>query len=661
MKKTILLILIISLMLAILPIGVSAATTNTATNGTTGGCSWKLEGTVLTISGNGKMANYSFSSKAPWGTDITEVIIKDGVTSVGNYAFYTCWSLVSVELPNSITTIGDSSFSYCTSLKTITIPNSLKSFGNNAFYHCRSLPSIIIPDGVTSIGNGAFDSCVFEDITIPNSVTSIGDSAFSGCSLKNVVIPESVTYIGTGAFGWNNSLISMEVDKNNPTYYSSNNCIIKKSTIALIAGCISSVIPNGVISIEEEAFNGINLINIVIPNSVTKIGGFAFAGCDLTKITLPKSVTNIAYGAFYLCDKLTDVHYSGTKTDKKNIQISGSNSELTDAKWHYAPCKNDTHVYAFTCATICTVCEHKRSGNVSHTYDNDCDTMCNICGETRTPKHIYIKSGEKTATCKVCNMSKTFDFIITTDEQITLSYEATREFNFLIDDTTIASLGDISSSVVSMGSYYRQVTSADVLSVFPGETLVKVVDTNGKIITSSTLLVVEGNHKMSFFKNSKEATCTEEGIAIYKCSFCEFEEQRPIEKINHVYGKWQKCDITNHKKTCSCGNTIYEKHSFNNGVVTKNPTTNEYGEKMYTCQICQQENKEKIDKLIVGDLNTDFSVTDADAVFLLMHTFFAEDYIINQQVDLNGDGSVTDADAVYLLMFTFFPEDYPIN
>lgn len=64
---------------------------------------------------------------------------------------------------------------------------------------------------------------------------------------------------------------------------------------------------------------------------------------------------------------------------------------------------------------------------------------------------------------------------------------------------------------------------------------------------------------------------------------------------------------------------------------------------------------------IVGDLNKDNTVTDADAIYLLMHTFFSEDYPVNQSCDFNSDGGVTDADAIYLLMYTFFPEDYPIK
>lgn len=318
----------------------------------------------------------------------------------------------------------------------------------------------------------------------------------------------------------------------------------------------------------------------------------------------------------------------------------------------------------FPYGTIVLATETTTSGitcETSHVYDNDCDEICNVCGETRTVKHSYVKTSDNTATCSICNMSKTFDYIITTDEMLTLSLSASKKFEFFVEDTSIAKITSISESVISFGNYYSQSTSAEISSVFPGETKAGIIDANGKVLSTWSLLVVEGSHKMRFSKISKEATCTEEGTAIYKCYYCGFEEERTIGMTEHTYGEWEKCDETNHKKTCNCGDTIYEEHSFDEGVVTKNPTTDEFGEKTYTCQVCQEEKKEQIDKLVSGDLNEDFSVTDADAVYLLMYTFFPEEYTVNQSLDFNGDGSITDADAVYLLMYTFFPEEYPIN
>ena len=98
MKKVLSLILSVVLIISLLPTGVFSVVASAATTGTTGECSWTLDGTVLTISGSGAMGNYNNTSNcAPWGTDITEVIIENGVTSIGAFAFYRCtsqWSKV---------------------------------------------------------------------------------------------------------------------------------------------------------------------------------------------------------------------------------------------------------------------------------------------------------------------------------------------------------------------------------------------------------------------------------------------------------------------------------------------------------------------------------------------------------------------------------------
>ncbi|MBR4973470.1 MAG: leucine-rich repeat domain-containing protein, partial [Clostridia bacterium] len=244
MKKFLVIFLSVMLIFVVFPIG--TLTASATTSGTTGDCTWSINGTTLTISGNGKMEDYKYSSLLPWGTSITSVVIENGVTSIGHYAFYKCTSLTSINIPNSVTSIGDRAFRECTSLTSITIPDSVMSIGSNAFYYCDSLTSITIPDSVTSIGIGAFENTgyynnssnwengvlyinnhlinaktslsgsytikqgtkiiaadAFEDctrlksISIPDSFTSIGDEAFSGCySLTSITIPDSVTSIG---------------------------------------------------------------------------------------------------------------------------------------------------------------------------------------------------------------------------------------------------------------------------------------------------------------------------------------------------------------------------------------------------------------------------------------------------------------------------------
>lgn len=135
---------------------------------------------VLTISGTGDMQNSSFG----WDKDlIKSVVINDGVTSIGQDAFYQCTNLTSVTIPGSVISIGNYAFQECASLTSITIPDSVTSIGRNLFFRCTGLTSVTIGNSVTSIGDYVFNQCKsLTSITIPDSVTSIGISVFGSCS-----------------------------------------------------------------------------------------------------------------------------------------------------------------------------------------------------------------------------------------------------------------------------------------------------------------------------------------------------------------------------------------------------------------------------------------------------------------------------------------------
>ena len=223
-----------------------------------------------------------------------EVKNDDGVTIYYDYNFSNSTQLIvtyrkdknnssaytgTVAIPETVTYNG----------KTL----SVTSIGNWAFGSCYGLTSVIIPNSVTSIGSRAFAECSgLTSITIPNSVTSIGsygDYAFYGCS----------------------SLTSITVEEGNTVYDSRNNCnaIIKTKSNSIILGCKNTMIPNSVTRIGSGAFSGCSgLTSITIPNSVTNIEDYAFKNCSgLTSITIPNSVTSIGVYAFAKCPELTDV------------------------------------------------------------------------------------------------------------------------------------------------------------------------------------------------------------------------------------------------------------------------------------------------------------------------------------------------------------------
>ena len=134
--------------------------------------------------------------------------IGESVTSIGAYAFYRCYSLTSIVIPNSVTIIGAGAFQYCHSLTSIVIPNSVTGIGASAFYNCYSLTSIVIPNSISSIGVNAFENCrSLTNIVIPNSITSIGTSVFSSCYSLTTYVFERTT--GITSIGGTNTFIGI--------------------------------------------------------------------------------------------------------------------------------------------------------------------------------------------------------------------------------------------------------------------------------------------------------------------------------------------------------------------------------------------------------------------------------------------------------------------
>ena len=260
-------------------------------------------------------------------------VIPNSVTTIGDYAFYWCESLTSIEIPNSVTTIGDHAFSVCSSLEDVVFGDSLITIGEEAFRYCEKLCNIVLPESLKTISMGAFAGCDnITEVIIPASVTSfnlwsngfgreIGLNVFAGCNIESFVVSDG-----------------------NPVYHSVGNCIIETKTKTLIAGCKNSIIPNdgSVISIGSAAFAETAVNDITIPNSVTSLNEAAFYRCtSMTSIEIPDSVTTIGDYAFEYCESLTDI-YCEAETQPEgwsNYWLYGCDATV---HWGYESSDEDT-------------------------------------------------------------------------------------------------------------------------------------------------------------------------------------------------------------------------------------------------------------------------------------------------------------------------------
>ena len=319
---------------------------------------WTLtEDGVLTISGEGAMADWASSPFLPWysyRSSIRTVVIEDSVTTIGDKAFYDCTSLTTVTIPDSVTTIGDYAFFSCTRLTEVAIPDSVTTIGGTVFGFCTGLTAITVDENNPNYSNDSFGVLFNKDKTIliqapvairdvypiPATVTTIGDYAFYYCNgLASVSIGDSVTTIGNGAFYWCINLAGIRFEGDAPTfgqdvfedvattaYYPAGNDTWTDEVMQDYGGDITwvpvdadgkSVIASGYCGGEED---GTNLSWELTGDGTLTISGagvmadYAYGGapwysyCSIIKsVVIGASVTTIGDYAFYYCFSLASV------------------------------------------------------------------------------------------------------------------------------------------------------------------------------------------------------------------------------------------------------------------------------------------------------------------------------------------------------------------
>ena len=320
---------------------------------------WNLnEEGILSITGSGTMTDFSgFDHSAPWqslSNTIVSVYIGEGVTSIGDNAFYGCTEIGDIILPDSLTTIGTKAFESCIGLHTINLPKNLISIGNEAFRYCSGLKVVFIPTSLTTIGEGAFNGCfaltdflvsndnpIFRSIDgvlfntegtilicypqgrnggyiIPDGVTTVSSYAFYSCmELNSIVFPDSIVSIEKMAFQSCSGLSTVTLRNGLKK--------IGEKAFCYCTGLREITFPDSVDIISDEAFRGCSsLNNVITPRNTVSIGSSAFSSCtSLTNFVMQIGVISIGDYAFYNCGKL------------KNLTIPASIKSIGNYAFYY--------------------------------------------------------------------------------------------------------------------------------------------------------------------------------------------------------------------------------------------------------------------------------------------------------------------------------------
>lgn len=432
---------IVILLCAVLFIPTKAEAT---TSGATGSCTWSLNGTVLTISGSGNMGSYYFYptlnyTNAPWGNEITHVIIENGVTNVGQYAFYGCKKLQSVTIPSSVKQIDTQAFRR-TGLVSIVIPEGVKTIQDAAFEQCTALVSVTLPSSLTHIGNYAFQSCKMTSIVFSTNLKQIGTSAFNYCRVTDVwylgnkndkagmTIGGFNACLNTATWHYDSCPIGAAHSYDNDCDATCNGCGIVRIVPAHIYDNVCDTTCNVCgnnrsvehqyddacdtkcnICQEERAVLHFYDDGRVTQNATCNVIGiktFTCKECGATKIEEIAKTSDHQYGNWI---KFSD-------TQHKRICVACTKEEIVDHHWNEGktteqPTCKEPGIKTYTCTDCSAIKAENIEKLTTHTFDYACDTECNICGVTRITTHSYKDSWDMDEInhwyeCSVCQYKK---------------------------------------------------------------------------------------------------------------------------------------------------------------------------------------------------------------------------------------------------------------
>ena len=519
---------------------------------------------------------------------LVSIDIPMGVSMISNHTFENCISLTAINIPTSVRQIGDESFMGCTALESIDIPEGVTSVGQRAFMHCTALESAALPDSLTEIKAGAFQDCTaLKSINIPKGVTSIEAFAFSYCqaladvtlpesiqgidmyafdscsSLETIVLPPSTTYVRVSAFANCTSLKTIFLPQNAAQetdsipdstakiYYtkdSNGNVTISdvkegnETSFVIpetICGASVTALGDGAFDVNE------NITSVILPDSVTSIGSNAFYDCiSLKSIKLPKSITSIEINTFAECTSLTDIEIPENVTSIKAGAFAKCDS-LTEINIPSGLTAIGERAF-INCAFVTIELPENLQSAGSDAF-LDCYDL----------KRLFYPAGADISAASV------------PDTSAKIKYEIRDNFAYILEITP-----DSSNTPVVIPDTIRGYE-------------VKYVEEEYRQYVSETGHTHKGG----------TATCTETAY----CAICG-TSYNSTDLTNHDAdtSTW-KYDDTEHWNPClrtGCEEHLNAAaHTFDNGVVTTEPTENSEGVKTYTCETCGYQKTKSIPKL----------------------------------------------------------------
>ncbi len=338
---------------------------------------WTLDSRgILRISGEGKIADYTLAasgdangsgaplsrySTAPWcgsaenAGRIKYVVIGDGVTNLGEFAFYGCTALKTVEFPENIMHLGYRTFADCTALTEVTLPTGISELGDALFGGCTALREITIPENVRFVGKDAFLRCTaLKYVFYTGSEAlwnAIGGEAGSEPLYEARIFYNTIDHghCGSERDGDGTNLVwaldgegTLEISGEGPmdNYFigfTSNIPPWNKYRTEIV----NVIVNEGVTTVGNFAFMPILdyssvLKSVSLPETLVSIGDVAFNRCtELADISIPSGVTSIGTGAFGGCTSLRNVFYPGNEAQWNAIAIDSGNDDLLNANLHF--------------------------------------------------------------------------------------------------------------------------------------------------------------------------------------------------------------------------------------------------------------------------------------------------------------------------------------